>query len=312
MNGAEAGTMDSVVVTGVSTGIGQAIARDLARAGFFVFGGVRRIEDAAALAAECGAAFAPLVFDVTDDRQVAAAAAQVAERLGGEPLWGLVNNAGIAVPGPLRYVPLDAVRQQLEVNVIGVLRVTRAFLPLMLRAPLAPRGRGRVVNMSSVSGRFASPFFGPYAASKHALEAISDSWRRELLPQGVDVVTIEPGHIRTPIWEKAADLSPYRETEYGAALARLKELVSRRAGLPPEAVSRVVVRALTRRRPRTRYVVSDNVWLGWYLPRVLPDRWFDALAASRLRMRGVSRGSRARDAGSLEGEKRGEETGKKG
>ncbi len=262
-----------VIVTGTSTGIGDATARELARHGFRVFGTVRQSAQAGGLR-EAGVT--PVLMDVTDPAAIARARDTVVAALGGEPLVGLVNNAGIAAGGPLELLPLEELRKVFEVNVLGVVAVTQAFLPELRRA------RGRVVNISSVSGRLATPFAGPYCASKFALEAISDSLRRELLPSGVDVIVIQPGSIRTPIWEKAArtDVDRYRGTIYERALNLVKEHATRRSqrGLAAEVVARAVVEALTARQPRTRMLVVRGL-LRTRLLRLLPDRWIDRAAA---------------------------------
>lgn len=272
----------NVVVTGTSSGIGLAIARELAGAGFRVFGSVRREEDGRRIGDKLGAAFVPLLFDVTDEGAIASAAAAAGAACGDDGVVGLVNNAGIAVAGPLLHVPTAELMRQMEVNVAGVMSVTKAFFPLLAKARRAGR-RPRIVNISSVSGRIASPFLGPYAASKHALEALSDSLRRELMVHGVDVVVVQPGRVETPIWGKSAEIGPYMETEYAEALASLREIVARRRGLlPAQAVAKTVAKALASRHPRTRYVVIGDRAMGWWLPRMLPDRWLDRLAATRL------------------------------
>src|SRR4051794_19203021 len=201
--------MRSVVVTGASTGIGYGAAKVLTERGFRVFGSVRSEADAGRLQAALGRDFSPLLFDVTDEAAVQASAARVRQALEGEPLFGLVNNAGIAVHGPLLYVPIEEFRQQLEVNLTGQLIVTQAFAPLLVAGgvaagpmPAAVRA-GRIVMMSSIGGRNASPFIGPYNASKFALEGLSESLRRELMLFGIDVIIIAPGAVATPIWEKA-------------------------------------------------------------------------------------------------------------
>jgi NAD(P)-dependent dehydrogenase (short-subunit alcohol dehydrogenase family) len=277
-----AGKGRNAVVTGASSGIGLAIARELTARGFRVFGSVRREGDGLRLAGELGPAFVPVVFDVTDAGAVEAAAAAVGKACGDDGVAGLVNNAGIAVAGPLLYVPAGDLTRQMAVNVVGVMSVSKAFFPLLVRARVAGLSP-RIVNISSVSGRIASPFLGPYAASKHALEALSDSLRRELLMHGVDVIVVQPGRVETPIWGKSADIGPYAGTEYAAALASLSEIVTRRKGLlPARAVARTVANALVARRPRTRYVVVSGRVGAWWLPRLLPDRWLDRLAAARL------------------------------
>jgi NAD(P)-dependent dehydrogenase (short-subunit alcohol dehydrogenase family) len=275
----------AVVITGASTGIGEACAVLLDGCGYRVFAGVRRDEDGAALRAKASERLTPVLLDVTDAVSVAAAAAVVRAALGEGGLAGLVNNAGIAVAAPLEFIPLDALRQQLEVNVIGQVAVTQAFLPL-LRA-----GRGRIVNISSVGGLIASPFFGPYSASKFALEALSDALRGELRPWGLHVALIEPGTIATPIWEKslaAADRLiarlPSRAMEYYGKVIpaiRSQARASGKAGVAPEVVARVVHRALTARRPKARYLVGRGARI---IPLIaaLPDRTRDALLARQL------------------------------
>ena len=261
----------AVLVTGASSGIGRAVAGELVRRGFTVFGTIRRRDDAAALAA-LGAT--PVTLDVTDAATIAAARAQLEHALAGQPLAGLVNNAGIPAAGPLELLPLDELRRVFEVNVVGVVAVTQAFLPLLKAA------RGRIVNISSLAGRAALPFLGPYAASKFALEAISDSLRRELWPFGIEVIVIEPGNIQSKIWDKveAMDLTRYRGTPYEAVLARFRDRALRdgRAAPPADLVARAVRRALTARRPPTRIVVSAHPWLE-RLAVGLPDRWLDRL-----------------------------------
>ncbi len=261
----------AVLVTGASSGIGRAVAGELVRRGFTVFGTIRRRDDAESLAA-LGAT--PVTLDVTDAATIAAARAQLERALAGQPLAGLVNNAGIPAAGPLELLPLDELRRAFEVNVVGVVAVTQAFLPLLKAA------RGRIVNISSLAGRAALPFLGPYAASKFALEAISDSLRRELWPFGIEVIVIEPGNIQSKIWDKveAMDLTRYRGTPYEAVLARFRERALRdgRAAPPADLVARAVRRALTARRPPTRIVVSAHPWLE-RLAVGLPDRWLDRL-----------------------------------
>jgi NAD(P)-dependent dehydrogenase (short-subunit alcohol dehydrogenase family) len=218
-------------------------------------------------------------MDVTDAATIAAAHVEITGQLRDAPVAGLVNNAGIGVAGPLEHISLDELRHVLEVNVVGVVAVTQAFLPLLRFS------RGRVINIGSVSGRLAAPFGGPYSASKFALEAVSDSLRRELLPFGVPVVLIQPGSIVTPIWDKleGMDLQRFAATSYGPVLPRVLErtLRSGRRGLPPAAVGDAVLKALTHPRPPTRMLVVRQPWLT-RLMRVLPDRWIDRAVARRV------------------------------
>ena len=266
----------TVLVTGASSGIGLACALRLARAGWQVHGGVRTPEDAEALAKK---GVEPLELDVTDAAQIAAAA----ETLGGE-LHGLVDNAGIAIAAPLELVPLDELRHQLEVNVVGQVAVVQALLPALRRA------RGRVVLMGSIGGRSALPFLGPYAASKHALEAIADSLRIELRPLGVEVSIVEPGSIATPIWRKGAEradelregFDEERAILYAPAVARLREVaLARGPGVDPDEVAKAVEHALTSKRPKARYLVGRDAHLRAWIER-LPTRLRDRVLAGAL------------------------------
>ncbi len=266
----------SVVVTGASSGIGRSTALLLAEKGFRTFGTVRRADDAQRLA-ESGVE--TIRLDVTDSGSVARCARKVTDALNGAPLTALVNNAGVPIGGPIEFVDLTEVRAGLEVNVLGVIAVTQAFLPL-LRA-----SRGRIVNISSVSGRVSHPFIGAYSGTKYALEAISDALRRELVPAGVDVVLVEPGSVQTPIWDKidAIDLTRYRNTSYDGAMQPVKEtaVAAGRAGLPRERVAAAVHRAITARRPPVRIPVVKSR-LGFFFVRQLPARIVDRLAVRAL------------------------------
>jgi len=278
--------MQSVVVTGVSTGIGWGIMKILIQHGFRVFGSVRKTQDAERLSNEFGKRFIPLFFDVTDEAAVQAAAQQVREQLNGDTLFGLVNNAGIAVPGPLMYLPADDFRHQLEVNLVSVLIVTKAFVHL-LGSDRSLKGKpGRIINISSVGGQFGGPFLGAYAASKHGLEGFSESLRRELMLYGIDVIIIGPGSVATPIWDKAEqeDLSLYADTEYADAARRLQKYMIEdgRKGYPPEKVGEVVLHALTTSKPRVRYAVIPGSSLRRIIQMLLPKRFVDKIIARNL------------------------------
>ena len=278
--------MKYVVITGASSGIGYDAARYLIERGFHVFGSVRKQADGERVQGELGEQFTPLLFDVTDEVAVATAVSQVTQTVGSSGLAGLVNNAGIAVAGPLMHLPLEEFRRQFEVNLFGLLDVTQKFLPLLGAVSNASHPPGRIVNISSISGRVAYPFMGPYAASKHALEAMSDALRRELLLFGVDVVVIEPGSVRTPIWDKAQDLDveQYSQTPYKGILEGMKHIFVNRGktGIPVEKVSQAIYTALTAKKPKTRYVIARKLLTGWLLPRYLPDRLFDQIVGKRL------------------------------
>jgi NAD(P)-dependent dehydrogenase (short-subunit alcohol dehydrogenase family) len=269
-----------VLVTGASTGIGEATALHLRELGFEPVAGVRRDEDAERLG---GQGLRTVRLDVTDEAQISAAR----ESVGDGALVGLVNNAGVAVAAPLEFVPLDQLRRQLEVNLIGQVAVTQAFLPALRRAG------GRIVNVGSIGGRVALPLLAPYNASKFALEGLSDSLRRELRTQGVDVVVIEPGGVKTPIWGKGNELAdeltaqmpPEGERLYGRLIANVRKetlKIERERGLPPRAVAEVIGRALTADRPRTRYVVGGEAKVRAQLARLLPDRAMDRLIGRAL------------------------------
>ena len=282
--------MRNVVITGVSTGIGWGTTKVLVSKGIHVFGSVRTTQDAERLSAEFGNAFTPLQFDITDEKAVYAAAHQVRQRLDGQTLFGLVNNAGIAVPGTLQHLSIADYRFQLEVNLVGQLIVTQAFLPLLGTDPSLAGKPGRIINISSVGGKIGAPFLGAYSSSKHGLEGFSESLRRELMVYGIDVIIVAPGSVATPIWNKAetVDLAPYEHSPYADAVRKFRDhaLTSGRTGYPPERVGNVVWKALTTSFPRTRYAVVPNRLLNWTIPLSLPRRLVDKLIAVYL---GLSR-----------------------
>jgi len=283
--------MRSVVVTGASTGIGWGCTKILTAAGFRVFGSVRNTADGERLSKEFGAAFTPLIFDVTDASAVAEGARQVEAALDGTTLFGLVNNAGMSVPGPLLYLEIDDFKRQIEVNLTGQLIVTRAMARLLGADRSRRGGPGRIVMISSVGGRNALPFAGAYNASKFALEGMSEALRRELIPLGIDVIIIAPGAVATPIWGKAdaAVLAPFADTPYAKSLAKVKDEMTALAqrGFPPERLGEAVKTALTALKPRTRYTVSPTPLQDW-LAGALPKRMVDNLIARRL---GLTAGS---------------------
>ncbi|MDX2277338.1 MAG: SDR family NAD(P)-dependent oxidoreductase [Hyphomonadaceae bacterium] len=279
----------TVVVTGVSSGIGEAIARDLAANGFKVFGSVRKAEDAKALERDLGEAFKPLIFDIVDQISIADAAALVRNGLNGAPLYGLINNAGAGGGGPLMHQDPAELIACLENLAVGPIMVTQAFLPLLGAQRGFQQPPGRIVNVSSVGGRIGFPFLGSYVAGKHALEGLSDCLRRELRIYGIDVVVVEPGATRTKIWDKAeaSEDNRYANTDYGATYAAFIKFFSAegRRGYEPARVASRVRHALTTPRPRSRYVVTPQHVLNWSVPRILPDRALDALFAARLGLR---------------------------
>jgi NAD(P)-dependent dehydrogenase (short-subunit alcohol dehydrogenase family) len=278
-------TRRSVVVTGASSGIGRACVKVLVVSDFHVFGSVRKLADAESLLQEFGDSFTPLLFDVMDEAAVAAAARQVEAALGADTLFGLVNNAGIAVPGPLLYLKIDDFSHQLAVNLTGQLVVTQAFAPLLGADPARQGPPGRIVMISSVGGKNALPFSGPYAASKFGLEGLSESLRRELMLFGIDVIVVAPGSVATPIWDKAEafDTTPFASTPYAAAIKGMRSFMIAlgRKGLPPERIGETVKTALTIARPKTRYTVAPNP-LQQLMTALLPKRTMDKFIARRL------------------------------
>jgi NAD(P)-dependent dehydrogenase (short-subunit alcohol dehydrogenase family) len=271
----------TVLVTGASTGIGEATALHLRELGFDAVAGVRREEDAERLGAQ---GLRTVRLDVTDAAQIAA----VRDELGQAPLAGLVNNAGIAVAGPIEFLPVDQLRQQLEINLIGQVAVTQALVPALRQA------RGRVINVSSIGGRMALPLMGAYSMSKFGLEGFSDSLRRELRPQGVDVVVIEPGGVKTPIWQKGNALidrmmqdMPAGELNrlYGRVIEALRRetvKIEQERGMPARDVAELIGMALTHKRPRARYVIGRDAKQRAVMARVVPDRVMDRLIGRAL------------------------------
>lgn len=277
--------MKSVVVTGVSTGIGWGIAKVLIGQGVRVFGSVRQQADADRLRLEFGERFIPLIFDVTDEAAVRAAATQVSEALGGETLMGLVNNAGVSFVGPLLNLPIDEFRQQIEVNLIGVVITTQAFAPLLAANDGRKGPPGRVVNISSVGGRNATPFLGPYVASKFAIEGLSEALRRELMLFGVDVIIMAPGAVATPIWGKAKeeDMTPYASSPFFPAMQRVYAYMQGigATGLKPEVLGEAVAKALTTPKPKVRYTVAPDMFQTLLMEK-LPRRMVDRMLGGRL------------------------------
>jgi NAD(P)-dependent dehydrogenase (short-subunit alcohol dehydrogenase family) len=277
--------MQSVVITGASTGIGWATAKLLLARGFRVFGSVRKQADADRLKSEFGANFTPLLFDITDEAAVLSAAREVRASLDGETLFGLVNNAGIAVAGPVLELSADQFRRQMEVNVIGPVIATQAFGPLLGADPLAKGPRGRIVMVSSVAGRNGNPLMSAYSASKHAVDGLSESLRREMMLFGIDVIIVAPGAVKTPIWSKAeeVDISPYRNSPFFPALQRVREVMLHlgEIGLPAARIAEVIAGALTSAHPKVRYQITPDP-VRHLVTAMLPKRMVDRIIAKRL------------------------------
>jgi NAD(P)-dependent dehydrogenase (short-subunit alcohol dehydrogenase family) len=276
----------AIVVTGASTGIGEACVQELDKRGFRVFAGVRSEADARRLEAGGTSRLTALCFDVTDAAAIAAVAGKVTETVGAAGLQGLVNNAGIALAGPMEAMPLDLLRRQMEVNFIGQVAVIQAFLPLLRLA------RGRIVNMSSINGQVAAPYLGPYSASKHALQGMTDALRSELRSWGIQVILVEPAGIATPIWEKSfaamtkladelpEDVLSLYETDLKAVERRFPHLIA--TALPVEKVVRAVVHALTARRPKLHYPVGWRAHLAFMAHAWLGTRPMDMILRKQM------------------------------
>ena len=281
-------TPKSVVITGASTGIGAACALHLDKLGLRVFAGVRRQADAEALKSKASSRLVAIALDVADSLSVSTAASAVAGAVGDAGLDGLVNNAGVVVTGPVEFLPLPELRRQLEINVVGQVAVTQAFLPLIRVA------RGRIVNMGSIAGRLATPFSSAYGASKFALEALTDALRLELAPWGISVSIIEPGAVATPIWEKGmkngaamlAAAPPEALVLYAEALEAFKRTSEHAAknAADPMDVARAVEHALTAAKPKTRYVVGRRARIGAAMALLVPDRMRDTMVAKAMRL----------------------------
>ena len=275
----------SVLITGASTGIGRACAMRLDRAGWRVFAGVRKPEDAEALKAAASDHLIPVMIDVTQQSTIDAAREQIAEHVGDTGLGAIVNNAGIAVPAPIEFTETDELMWQLHVNVVGQVAVTKTFLPMLRQT------KGRIIMVSSISGMLSAPVMGPYSASKHAIEAITDALRGEVRQFGIEVVAIQPGVIKTPIWEKGKDRAAEMREQfpeeafelYGEFIDAAVQTAENgaKSGADPIVVAEAVLEALTIRKPKTRYRMGKGAKIAKALKQWLPDRVRDKLLVYR-------------------------------
>ena len=271
----------TVVITGVSSGIGLDAARYLLDKGYQVFGSVRKAADGETVQAKLGDNFTPLLFDVTDAGAIAEAVKVVESKLGGDNLTALVNNAGVSVIGPLLHIPLDEVRHNIEVNTIGVLSVTQAFAPLLGARPDSQSDPGRVVNITSVNGAVALPMFGGYNASKFAAEAINDTLRRELSIYGIHVSAIKPGQVTTDIQSKVDYDSletRYGKTRYWPAFNVLRDSFANGKDIPVVEVSKKILHAVESPKPKADYPMHMMLRLNWLLPTKKMDNILNKFA----------------------------------
>ncbi|MEL6324657.1 MAG: SDR family NAD(P)-dependent oxidoreductase [Pseudomonadota bacterium] len=271
--------MKSVVITGASTGIGRTTAEYLAQKGWKVFAGVRKAEDGEPLV-KAHPSIQPIIIDVTQPDQIEAAASSVRTALDGEKLSGLINNAGIAVMGPLAIQPFETIKLHFDVHVLGTIAVTQAFLPDLGMNTELTGAPGRIVNISSFGGRLASPFLGAYCAAKHAIESLTHSMRRELLLFGIDAIVVAPGAIKTPIWDKAEEeekKQPYKGTPWETSIEKYNDMFMEagRNGFAPERVAETIETALTDPTPKAHYALGPDKLVNYEIAQRLPERWVD-------------------------------------
>ncbi|MDD4819628.1 MAG: SDR family NAD(P)-dependent oxidoreductase [Flavobacteriales bacterium] len=274
--------MKNVVITGVSSGIGLAIMQSFINAGFKVFGSVRKKEDALRLKQEFGDSYEPMFFDLTDDQAIKDEATRVAQIVGHQGIQLLVNSGGISGGDAIMHVSIDYMKHIYDVNTLGLMRVSQAFFPLLKISSANTSVQTKIVNISSGAGRAVRPYLGPYAATKHAVEAISDAMRRELMRYGIDVIIIEPGPIQTKIWDKnkaKVGQYKYQDTDYAVLFQKIDKGVEgmEHNALPASAVGDLVLKAYVSKKPRTRYLIAPHRWMFWLAIHVLSDRFLDRM-----------------------------------
>lgn len=279
--------MKNIVITGVSTGIGYGATCEFLKKGYRVFGSIRKQEDAIRLKKEFGENFEALIFDITDQEAILKEAERVKSLIGETNLSGLINNAGATEGAPLMHMQLELLRQNLEVLVVGQLAVTQAFLPLLGASKENLKHPGRIIMISSTSGKSGFPFVGPYASAKHAVEGMSKSLRGELLMYGIDVVVVGPGNIKTAIWEKnrPETIEQYSETDYYDALKNMhlfmKDLIPRDS-LDLDVFSRRLVRIFEKKNPKPRYTVVNKALSNWIIINLIPEKMKNRIVANKL------------------------------
>lgn len=281
----------NILITGASTGIGYDLAKIFVDNGYTVYGSVRKESDANRLTKDLGEKFNAVFFDVTDHAAVDAAAEKLEREIGKEGLGGLINNAGIAIGGPMMDLTMDDYRQQFEVNVLGLIKVTKAFLPLLGASDNHTNDPGRVVQISSVAGKVGMPFMSPYAGSKHAVEGISESLRRELQLFGIKVIVIGPGPIKTPIWQKGIsedNTSKFKDSPYEESIGIFQNSFVKGAiekGWTSEKAARIIFKAFEHPNPKIRYALVPQRFKNWILPRLLPNQALDKFVANKLKLK---------------------------
>ena len=279
--------MRTVLITGVSSGIGKSIAEILINNNFFVIGSVRKKEDANYLKEKYSNKFEHIIFDVTNKEAIQNSKKEVESIIdkNNSYLCCIINNAGVALGGPLRYLDIEVYKKQFEVNYFGLINVTKTFLDLLIDSNKYPL-KNKIINIGSISGKRSYPFVGPYTSSKFALEGLTDSLRRELLIHDIDVVLIEPGPIKTEIWNKVPDIkeNPFLNTEYESALRKFNDVYVKmgKYGLHPDLIGNLALKILLTNKPKTRYVITPGKLMNYIIPGFLPDRWVDRLVGKML------------------------------
>ena len=280
--------MRTILITGVSTGIGKAIAEELLKTKeYYVIGSVRKESDALYLSEKYQKLFHEVIFDVTKKDEIESGKKIVEKILSDNNsyLSCIINNAGIALGGPIRYLDVDIFRKQFEVNFFGLIEVTKIFMDMLIESNKY-KMKNKIINIGSISGKRSYPFVGPYTASKHALEGLTDALRRELLIHEVDVVLLQPGPIRTPIWEKVPDIekNPFLKTEYEVPLRKFNKGYIQLGidGFPPHVIGEKVVKIMKTNNPKTRYVITPKILKNFLIPGFLPDRWVDKMTGKML------------------------------
>jgi NAD(P)-dependent dehydrogenase (short-subunit alcohol dehydrogenase family) len=277
----------NILITGASTGIGYDVTKIFVANGYTVFGSVRKQTDADRLQKDLGENFKPLLFDVADYDAVDKSAKWLEKEIGDVGLGGLINNAGIAVGGPLMDLSIDDYKHQFDVNVFGLIKVTQAFLPLLGAKANHPSAPGKIIQISSVSGRMGMPFVSPYVGSKHAVEGITECLRKELLLYGIDVVLIEPGPIKTPIWEKSMNplFDKFKDSVYLPSMKKSHEKFMGPAvekALPSQKAAQIIFKEFEKKRSSARKIIIAQKFKNWTLPRLLPTRTMDKLIGKAL------------------------------
>ena len=277
--------MQYILITGASTGIGYTTSKYLVERGYFVFGSVRKEADGKRLENQLGRNFKALIFDVRDEVAIKKAKLEVENLIGEQGLTGLVNNAGIVVTGPMKHLETSAFENQFDVNVFGVVNVTRTFLPLLGASFPQKNPPGKIINISSVAALITNPFAVPYSASKKALEAITEGLRKELLIYGIDVISIQPGAVKTPIWGKAEMTgNPYEGTDYEGVMSMSNKMIAKYEvrGMNPLKISELIHKILIKKSPKVRYTISNNLWVI-RLVNWLPARWVDKMLLKKFK-----------------------------